>query len=215
MGFILRQTGPGDIYRVALCYRKAFSKSLASAFGTSYVVQTLQWFLSTNQNFLFHLEEEEQNEVIGFCGGMINDGIHPRGSASEMIQFAFLEGIRSMIKRPWLIFHNEMRSKYGLAFKNLRKKILKPPMKNYTPGTVEPFCGLVVIGVNPDFQNQGIGNKLLQEFEVKAKASGLLKMKLSVKIDNSQAIRSYEKNGWKKGEQRGPSISMYKILELR
>jgi len=212
MRLTLRQTGHNDIYKVALCYRKAFPKSLASAFGTSYVVQMLTWFLSTDHNFLFHLEEEGQGTVIGFCGGLINDGVHPRGSASEMIQYAFLEGIRSLVKKPWLIFHREMRSKYGLAFKNLRKKIVSPPLKNYVPGTVQPFCGLVVIGVNPDFQNRGVGNNLLLEFEMRSKAIGMPRMKLSVKSDNTQAIRSYEKNGWKKGELRGSSLSMFKNI---
>jgi len=212
MKLVLRSTMPDDISKVAVCYRKAFSSSLASAFGINYVGQTLQWFLSTDRNFLFHLEDSHTGIVVGFCGGMINDGVTPRGSASEMIQYAFSEGIRSLLKRPWLLFHPEMISKYGLAFKNLQKRIIKTPPQNYAPGTVEPFCGLVVIGVNPDYQNKGVGTRLLQEFEIRSRATGFGKMKLSVKSDNHQAIRSYEKNGWCKGDQRGQSLSMFKVL---
>lgn len=211
MGVILKQTRPDDISKMGMCYQKAFSKSLATAFGQAYVSRTLMWFLSTDKNFLFHLEDDQGN-VIGFCGGMLNDGVHPRGSASEMIQYAFSEGIRSLLRKPWLIFHAEMMSKYGLALRNLKKRFIKSPLKTYKPGTVEPFCGLVVIGVDPVYQNKGMGNILLNEFEKRSKESGYNKVKLSVKSDNDQAIRSYEKNGWNKGEQRGSSLSMFKIL---
>lgn len=212
MHLILKTTVSEDIPRIARCYSVAFSKSLASAFGSEYVMKTLSWFLSTNRNFLFHLEDEHSGNVVGFCGGMINDGITPRGSASEMIQFAFLEGMWSLLKRPWLLFHSEMIPKYGLAFKNLQRRFIKTPVQNYPSGTVEPFCGLVVIGVSPEYQNRGVGTQLLQEFEAQSRFNGFLKMQLSVKFDNYQAIRSYEKNGWSKGEQKGRSLVMFKIL---
>jgi ribosomal protein S18 acetylase RimI-like enzyme len=213
VAFALQYSRHEDLQKVAVCYQSAFPKSLSTAFGERYVIRTLEWFLAHDQNFLFHLSDETNGNVVGFCGGMVNDGIHPRGSASEMIQFAFEEGLYSLMKKPWLFFHTEMRSKYGLAFRNLRKRFIKKRPENYKPGTVEPFGGLVVIGVDPEFQNRGVGAILLREFERKSVDLGFKKLMLSVGSKNQQAIRSYEKSGWERSESRGSSISMSKILQ--
>jgi ribosomal protein S18 acetylase RimI-like enzyme len=202
-----------DLDALARCYKKAFPHSLAAAFGTRYMRKILAWFLSTDRNFLFHLIDDSTNAVIGFCGGMVNDGIQHRGSASEMIQFAFNEGIFAFMRKPWLLVHQEMRSKYGLAFKNIKRKFQKAgPKKFYRAGEVHPFSGLVVIGIDPAYQNKGYAKVLLHEFERKSKEYGVDKIRLSVKSDNAQAIQAYQKSGWTISEHRGSSTSMHKAI---
>jgi ribosomal protein S18 acetylase RimI-like enzyme len=212
MSFIVRYSKTEDLCAIAESYRKAFASSLSTSLGQLYVERTLEWFLSSDQNFLFHVEENGTNRVVGFCGGMLNNGVNPRGSASEMIQFAFRQGVIAFSRRPWLLFHSEMRAKYGLAWKNVKKKMFKQKNVNYEPGAVAPFCGLVVIGVSPEFQNNGFGAVLLSEFERKAGELGFYRLKLSVKADNAQAIRVYEKNGWAQVHVKSKSVQMQKLL---
>lgn len=76
-----------------------------------------------------------------------------------------------------------------------------------------PHAGLVVIGVNPDRQGKGYGSILLREFERRAVEDfGIKKLQLSVKINNTQAIKAYERNGWMKDTIQGASLSMIKLV---
>ena len=75
-----------------------------------------------------------------------------------------------------------------------------------------PFWGLVVIGVDPAFQGKGIGSMLLQEFEKLAKEDGVKRIFLSVKIENSKAIKSYERNNWLEYSSNEETKTMYKNI---
>lgn len=202
-----------DLDDLTICYSKAFPKSFAVALGHNYVRITLDWFLSVEGNFLFHVVEPKSGMVIGFCGGLINDGIKRRGSSSEMIQYAFNEGLKGILMKPWLLFHHQMVGKYRLAFKNLKKRIIGTKIAlPYKQGEVVPFTGLVVIGVHDQFQNKGLSKILLAEFEKRSKNLGMNKMKLTVNKNNLQAIHAYKKNGWKIDEERSTSFSMIKLI---
>lgn len=199
---------------LARCYISAFPRSLTSAMGKQYVIKVLSWFLDVPGNFLFHIRKVPENRIVGFCGGLINDGVTKRGSASEMIQFAFWVGVRALIFRPWLLFHTEMRNKYGLAIKNVRRKLLGHKGKRtYSPGRIkQPYTGLVVIGIHRSFQNFGLGRLLLNGFEEWTLKTGYTSMRLSVKRDNIQAIKAYQKAGWMVMEERNDSVSMVKMI---
>ncbi|MBL7846671.1 MAG: GNAT family N-acetyltransferase [Cyclobacteriaceae bacterium] len=212
----IRVSTLSDLKAIAACYQRAFPGSLSTAMGHVYVCKMMEWFMLTKHNFIFQLDDDQGN-LVGFCGGMLNDGIHPRGSASEMIQYSFNEGVKSILKQPWLVFHKEMRAKYGLAFKNIATRLTNAlgsgkPKKYYKPGAVEPHAGLVVIAIEPMFQGKGLATILLDEFERYTIDSGLRAMKLSVKADNAQAIKSYIRNGWEIYDNRGHSVSMIKRL---
>ena len=74
--------------------------------------------------------------------------------------------------------------------------------------------GLVVIGLRKDNQGKGIGEILLNEFEKRAKIiNEVKKISLSVKPQNTNAIKAYSKNGWKIGEQTKKTIQMFKFLK--
>lgn len=211
--FVVQHSTSGDLNAIAHCYERSFPRSLSTALGHRYVVRTLEWYLSTDTNFLFHVVDRIESRVVGFCGGMANDGVHKRGSASEMIQFAYDEGVKSLLKRPWILFHKEMRSKYALAWKNMKRRWYKKGSPSvYRSRRIEPFVGLVVIGVDPDYQNQGIGQLLLKEFDDKAKKMGYSTLRLTVKAENRQAVRAYEKSGWQLNENKGMSFSLTKKL---
>jgi len=203
-----------NLSHIAQCHRKAFPKSFSSQLGQKYCEKMLEWYLSTDKAFLFHIEEN--NLCVGYTGGIINDGTLSTGSSSAMTQYSFKEGIKALLFRPWLWLHPEMRKNYRFLFRNLAMKLGMKKAKRSQTEVVkmqnEPMVGLVVIGVNPDFQGKGYGSALLQEFEKRTLDLGIKKMNLTVKAYNYQAIQSYERNGWVKSKEVQVSLNMIKEL---
>jgi GNAT superfamily N-acetyltransferase len=195
---------------IARCHRAAFPASLSSALGHDYVEKMLSWYLSTENTFLFYVNEGDQ--CVGYCGGMVKT-IWGVGSASSMAQFSFNAAVKSFLLRPWLVFHKEIRAKFPFIFRNLINRFFRKK-KNLGDSTVifEPYVGLVVIGVDPSYQGKGYGSIMLQEFERITRQRGLRKMVLSVQSKNSQAIASYERNGWTNSYQNEELIGMEKRI---
>lgn len=206
-----------ELSRIADCHRAAFPNSLASALGHRYTMSMLSWYLSTDKTFLFHIDDE-QGRCAGYCGGMISDGSLGTGSASGMAQHTFRAAIWAFATHPWVLFHPEVRAKWPVLWKNILMKLGLRKRVHFSPQQKErmardPHAGLVVIGVDPAYQGQGYGSLLLREFERRAvEEYGVRKLQLSVRADNHQAIRAYERNGWVRGEEKGGSLSMWKRL---
>ena len=213
---IIKNTSTEDIRSVALCHRKAFPDSLSSKLGTSYCMKMLAWYIEDERGDLFHLEENFR--VIGYCGGIKHSIPGKHGSATSVTQYTFKTIVYSFLKKPWLIFHPEIRSRLPFIIKNIALKIkpVKPP-KPVPPSNNSqdfmPSMGLVVIGVDPVYQGKGFGSVLLKEFEKRARETGFRRINLSVKKDNEQAITAYKKNGWSIGSTGKVELSMYKTLE--
>lgn len=64
----------------------------------------------------------------------------------------------------------------------------------YRRGT--SLCRLYSLGVSPNFQGRGIGQKLLARLEQSAQSNDMTYMRLEVKKDNTAAIALYEKVGF-------------------
>jgi GNAT superfamily N-acetyltransferase len=205
-----------DLPRLAQCHRAAFPGTLSTAMGQTYVEKILEWYLVDDRAFIFLLEED--GFCVGYCGGMKSDSSARAGSASSMIQHSYNQAVKTFIRRPWLFLHPEFFPKYRLALRNVLKRIRKGlgyaekvvPIENSKRS--EPHTGLVVIGVQQNVQGKGYGSKLLQEFERVSKGFGFNKMMLTVKSDNEQAIKSYQRNGWVISKVEGKSTSMEKRL---
>lgn len=192
-------SSPSNLYAIAQCHRKAFKNSLASALGTRYCSRMLSWYLSTDYTFLFHLEDDK-GVCLAYCGGMRNDGAVPMGSSSGMAQHSFNRALSAILFRPWVLLHPELKQKWPLLWKNVKIKLFrkKESEKDIKINKkIEPYVGLVVIGVSPDFQGLGIGSKLLKEFErISTELYGINRMHLTVLKDNKKAISMYSDNGW-------------------
>lgn len=57
---------------------------------------------------------------------------------------------------------------------------------------IHRFC------VSPDYQNRGIGSKVLSHIEEQIKSMGYLSIRLDVFSENPYALKLYEKNGYEK-----------------
>lgn len=214
---LLHSSTQSDLPALARCHRAAFPDALASALGQRYCTRMLSWYLSTDKTFLFHIEDG-QGRCAGYCGGMISDGSLGTGSASGMAQHTFRQAVWAFLTHPWVLFHPEVRAKWPVLWKNILMKLGLRKRVHFSPQQKEsmardPHAGLVVIGVDPAYQGQGYGSLLLREFERRAmEVYGVRKLQLSVRADNHQAIRAYERNGWVRGEEKGGSLGMWKRL---
>lgn len=206
-----------DLASIAQCHRSAFPHALSSAMGVKYLSKMLEWYLVDDRAFLFFIEE---NGICrGYCGGLTVEASSRPGSASSMIQHSFRAAIFTFLTRPWLFFHPEFIPKYRLIGRNLYLKIgrilgrmAKRKSAIVSKSEKEAYVGLIVIGVDPEFQGRGYGSFLLKEFEVRAKRSGYRKLGLTVKSDNKKAIGAYQRNGWKVTAVNKDSTSMEKFL---
>lgn len=206
---------------IADCHIKAFPESIAVKLGHSFVCKMLEWYLSGPNKFLFWIEND--GKCVGYCGGHIIDGSDAYGASSGMTQFGFGAAMKAIMMKPWLLFHPEIRSRYPFIITNVKRKFSalflnkssQPAINNIATPIQKPSvvtAGLVVIGVLPEKQGTGIGSLLQKEFENRASTMGAQLMQLSVRKSNAQAIRSYERNGWKIVNEQGISYLMQKQL---
>ncbi|MFZ6012213.1 MAG: GNAT family N-acetyltransferase [Bacteroidota bacterium] len=207
---VIKDTTRADLNAVADCHRSAFPDTLTSALGRAYCRKMLEWYLSTDRAFIFHIEHD--NKVVGYCGGIIVDGTLAHGSASSMTQYSFDQAVKSFIKKPWLLFHKEMIKRYDFVLRNIYRKLWNKKGRTTLSNPTEPNVGLVVIGVDKKFQQKGFGAQLLVHFEKVTRQKGFKVMKLTVNSKNEKAIRSYKQNGWIEQEVRGESLSMVKRI---
>ena len=192
---------------------QCFPESLATKLGLAYVEKTFDWYLVHANRFLFHIEID--NVVVGYCGGFVPSKPGD-GSSSGTLQHAFNEALKGLVKKPWLLFHAEVKPHYPFLWRNIKRRItgkIKPAValaKNAKP--FEPYCGLVVIGVLPSHRGHGIAQQLMDEFEARAKALHQTRCKLSVKKNNLGALNAYKKQGWYIGEEQPVTYVMEKEL---
>ena len=212
---MIKYAATDDLHKIAKCHIAAFPKSVTSLLGEKVVASMLKWYLSATNKFLFYVEEKDL--VQGYCGGFIMDGSDAYGSGSGMTQFGFNQAALAFASKPWLLLHPEVRKKYPFILTNVARKLgfkKDQPMavsKHMTKD--EPLtAGLVVIGVIPNLQQKGLGTLLQQEFERKAIEMGALQLQLSVRIDNTKAIKSYQRNGYVIEKEVAPSYVMIKKL---
>ena len=197
---------------IATCHIACFPQSLSTRLGKKYVQKSLEWFLINPNRFLFHVSFN--GKVMGYCGGFVPVKVGD-GSSSGMLQHGFKQAVFGLIKNPLLLFHQEVRPYYPFMWLNIKRKITGKaiPISFVDPSKpFEPKVGLVVIGVHPDSRGSGIVQLLMKEFENRTKVFNQHEMVLSVKKNNTRAVKAYMNNGWEvKGEKKG-ILSMHKII---
>ena len=190
-----------QLKELAICHRITFSESFNVKLGLRYVEKMLEWFLVSENRFLIGIEHK--NAIIGYVGGA--KGL---GSTSGMIQHAYWRGIFSLALRPWLIIDPFILRNLNVIWKNKTRKRGMSTENN----TLTKSIGLVVIGVDPSFRRQNIGQMLLKIFDKQCIKLNTHSAHLSVKSENYGAINAYSKNGWIVSETHKSSIEMSKII---
>ena len=201
-----------DLINIVACHKSAFPDALSSQMGNAFILKMMEWYIKSDRGVLLHIENQN-NGIIGYCGGIITKqkGLH--GAVTSISQYSFNIFLLSFLTRPWLLFHPENIKKIPTIKKNILLKFgLKKPSETLNKNEFIPFMGLIVIGLKKENQGKGIGSILLNEFEKRAMNNNdIEKIILSVKPENINAIKAYIKNGWKIGKQSDTSTQMFKF----
>lgn len=202
-----------DLSEIGICQVACFPGSFASKLGKDYVEKSLAWFIAAENRFLFHIMANDR--VVGYCGGFVPQ-FNGDGSTSGMMRFAMKDAFIGMLKKPWLFFSAEIRPFYPLIFKNVLQKLGSSKAHKINTVSVsdlpEKRCGLVVIGVHPDYRGIGFFESLMAEFERQARQRGIHHLVLSVKPSNERAINAYKKCGWVVSRQHESAVEMFKDI---
>jgi ribosomal protein S18 acetylase RimI-like enzyme len=198
------------------CHEDAFPDALSTKQGRKFISKMLEWYIVSNRGVLFHIYDND-NQIVGYCGGIITKEPGLLGAVSSISQYAFQDFIKSYIARPWLLFHKENLRRYPYIIKNLLIRLgIKSKRKKVSAiekSEFKAFMGLVVIGVRKQHHGKGFGSLLLQEFERLAKSDkNIHKIQLTVKSTNHKAIKSYLNNGWLLTQENLISKQFSKIL---
>lgn len=70
-------------------------------------------------------------------------------------------------------------------------------------------CAYIVVGIKEAYQGQGIGRKFFDIVDEWARDNDVLRLELTVECNNVNAIRLYEKSGFKKEGLREKSMKVY------
>ena len=208
--YLLHNSSSLDIEKITNCHLACFENSLSTKLGHSYTAKTLHWFLSGTNRFLLHVKNEDK--IVGYVGGFISQ-FPGDGSTSGMLRNAMQEAVWGVCKKPWLIFHPQVRPMYPLIFKNIQRKIvlnktLKKNEAHYSDK--DKKAGLVVIGVLPAFRGHGVFELLMSEFENESRVRQIHQMALSVKKNNPHAIHASQNCGWLIEKEHEDSFEMSK-----
>lgn len=204
---------PLSLPDIAQCHIECFPHSLATKLGKQYVQQTFDWYLNQPKRFLFYVEDN--NKVVGYCGGFVPSKPGD-GSSSGMLQHAFSRAVKGLLMHPWLLLHSEVAPHYPFLWRNIKRKFtgkIKPAVPvSQVAAPFKPYCGLVVIAVHPGFRGTGIAQQLMSEFELRAKQLQQHELILSVKKTNARALKAYANYGWQVFEEQAVTFVLKKLV---
>jgi GNAT superfamily N-acetyltransferase len=174
------------ISAVSRLHLEAFSGYLNSRLGGGYASALIGWFVR-EKGAIAIAAIDRDHRVIGFAMGA------PSNLARLQRQDMFWVTARSMILRPWLLFDRRLW-KVGEA--RLRNFVAPHDIRP-SSDLPEPTMSLFGIGVAVSHRKTGVGLRLLQAFEEKARALKMQSLLLWVYEDKIATRRLYEKCGWR------------------
>ena len=182
-----------ELPRVAELHMRAFPNSLLTKFSNQIIEE---YYRSQTQppNECLAVGGYIKDQIIGFCfSGVFKDS--ETGFLRRNLQLLLAQVFRHprllldpvLLHRVWEVFH----------------LMTLGPKNNPGRGLVrEKKYGILSIAVDPGSRGLGIGKMIMQHVYQDARNKGFKEMRLSVHVDNTQAIGFYEKEGWEKIETK-------------
>jgi GNAT superfamily N-acetyltransferase len=174
------------IQAVSRLHLEAFNEYLNARLGVGYASALIGWFAREKEAIAIAAIDRD-HRVVGYAIGA------PSNLVRVQRQDMFWVTARSIILRPWLLFDlrlwkvGEIRLRHIFAPRDVRP----------VPDLPEPTMSLVGIGVALSHRKTGVGLRLLQAFEEKARALKMRSLSLWVLEDKMANLRFYEKCGWR------------------
>lgn len=158
-----------------------------------------------NPNFCLSIGVFENQKLVGYLvGGEV------RGTMRSFLKDHSGYLILHILTHPWLLAKPIVRDRMNLAL--VQMKARKPrPRLSVQSSNIQTFS-VLVIAVDPTVQHKGAGKLLMGRAERVAIEHNYARMHLSVDVQNTQAIRFYERLKWSKDREHNWRGSMVKIL---
>jgi GNAT superfamily N-acetyltransferase len=173
------------IQAVSRLHLEAFNGYLNARLGRGYASALISWFVRQKEAIAIAAIDRD-HRVIGYAMGA------PSTLARLQRQGMFWVTARSIILRPWLLCDRRLWKVGKARFRNF------VPPRDVGPSSdlPEPTMSLFGIAVALSHRKTGVGLRLLQAFEERARTLEMRSLLLWVYEDKKATRRLYEKCGW-------------------
>lgn len=175
-----------DMVRTAArVHLEAFVRFESTRIGHRYVRRFIDWFRRCQD--AIGLAACAGGEVCGYVVGA------PVGYQLQMYRDLFVVAASSMITRPWVFLHADVREMARARLEILLGRTASGETELSLP---RPTMVLDTIGVSPKWRGQQVGDRLMEVFEAEARARQMKSLRLTVLQTNTAARQLYERRGW-------------------
>jgi ribosomal protein S18 acetylase RimI-like enzyme len=176
-----RKSNVSDSNQIAKIHLKSFPNFFLTTLGYSFLKTYYRSCAKSKEAISICATDQDDKKLLGFAVGCFNSaGFNKRLIFSNSFEYSY-RAILLLFTKPIALFR---------LFKNLSKKNDKDDKGNYAE--------LLSIGVSPDQNSLGIGQKLLSKFENQVREKGINTISLTTDADfNDSVLRFYKKSGYK------------------
>ncbi len=182
-----------DLARVVAIHVAAFPTSVLTRLGREAVRRYYEWQL-LGPHDVYAIGAFSEEAMVGYCFA----GIF-RGAISGYVRKNRVFLLGRLIARPWVLLSADVRSRVPLGVGALRMRRRRSGEQNVKRPR-SPSYGILAIAVDPAQGRTGVGRRLMTAVEERARSGGFEQLHLTVAVQNSTAIRFYEKLGWVREE---------------
>ena len=192
-----------EIRDIVSVHIQCFKGYFLTGLGENLLCMYYQEFYNENPN-LFLVAENDDNEIIGFVMGMLDESQARKNFEKNNKSLLFARLLKMCLRidgNAWKRVAGRVRSKLSV-----RKDAISA---SELPGK---FGSLLSIAVLPDFSGHGYGQDLVRSYENLLVRYGCEYCRLSVQLSNINAIKLYEKCGYEEYSRSVDGISYKRAL---
>jgi ribosomal protein S18 acetylase RimI-like enzyme len=186
---------PFHLKQMVDCHIKAFPGEFMTLLGPHVIKSFYDFYIRSKDGIVF-VAMNNTGQVIGFVLGGAPE-LRSRFNRRRLPLHIFsilLASVKSGFARKRLCQHiHAAASRFGLLVRGKGNvgTVHEPPQD--PPGT---WSTLLSICTDPGFRGRGIGKNLMEAFHLESRKRGYQTMRLSVHLDNENAIKLYRGCGW-------------------
>lgn len=189
---LIRELTTKDLDEVATVHANAFPDSALTKLGTAVIRRYYEWQLDGPHD-CYAIGAFNGERLYGFCFG----GVF-RGSLSGFLNENRLFLMTRILKRPHLLAMPLVRDRIRQAIESLRSRRGRSSEQQEGTRPKTRSFGILAVAVDPTRHGRGIGQLLMEASETEARRRGFESMHLTVRPDNEQAVRFYDRQNWRR-----------------
>jgi ribosomal protein S18 acetylase RimI-like enzyme len=188
----IRELNTADLPSVVAIHRAAFPESAFTLLGEEAVRRYYLWLMEGPHDAVA-LGAFRAGDLAGFCYA----GVY-RGALSGYLRENRRFLMTRLMVRPWLISNPIFRARLLTGVRVFKRFSRPSPSAEPPPQPEVRSFGILSIAVHPERQGLGVGKRLMEEAERRARRDNFPQMHLSVHMDNQQAVSFYDRLGWER-----------------